>query len=116
VLAQFALQYGFVPERNPHDGLAVPLMSGGSAHVEWSSVATASQTVRDACAAHLAAMPTSLAYDVQMLRELQARESAADDDDELCVALRYRIAKKQLLSAVSGAPAASAATSAFAVQ
>ena len=61
--------------------------------------------MRDACELQLATMPTSLAEDVTL---------AASADGTASLALSYRVAKKQLLSAVAGHAAASAATSAFA--
>ena len=83
-------------------------------HVGWASCDTASQEVRDSCAALLATMPTSLAEDVAALRELDAAAQPDEQSARASLALRYRIAKKQLLSAVAGQPAACAATSAFA--
>ena len=116
---EFLLQYGFVPDRNRHDAATISLgtLAGAAvAHVDWTSVETASSDVRDACSAMLEEMPTSLATDIELLRAAE-RESEAGDatsSEEYKMALRYRIAKKQLLTAVAGVPAVTAATSAFA--
>ena len=109
---EFALQYGFVPARNAHDGITVPLAASDSVeHVSWSCAGNAPRDVRDACAAMLAAMPSTLADDLRSLEDADA----APRGPERTIALSYRIAKKQLLMAVAGQPAASAETSAFAL-
>lgn len=109
---EFALQYGFIPDRNRHDAATVPLgTSDAVAHVDWSSAERASREVRKACQALLDDLPTSLATDIDLLR---AAEAEVATTEEYAMALRYRIAKKQLLTAVAGVPAVTAATSAFA--
>ena len=148
---EFALQYGFVPERNNNDMVTVHCYNR-DVTVTWDHARDADPEVRDACAALLESMPTSLPKDVQLLRE------DTGESEERLIALRYRIAKKQvpcaasaihssrvlppdvlllacppvrpylhaslststppprqLLHAMAGHPAASAATSAFAV-
>ena len=117
---EYALQYGFVPSpRNPHDGVLLPV-DGGGGSVDWPAVQRGLPTaVRDACASLLAAQPASLGDDVSELRAVESRgpeHAGGDEAEELMTALRYRIGKKQLLAAAAGMPAASAATSAFAMQ
>ena len=108
---EFALQYGFVPDRNKHDAATVPLDTGGEvAQVRWEDADDAPSDVRDACTALLASLPSTLAADID---ELRAAESEGAEEATL-IALRYRVAKKQLLTAVAGVPAVSEATSAFA--
>lgn len=105
---EFLLQYGFVPDHNPNDDIPVTLQCGGSIRVSWDDARTADVSVREACERALEAMPTSLAEDAATLASTAARGSPR------ATALRYRIAKKSLLSAVAGLPASSATTSAFA--
>mmetsp|Transcript_72905 Transcript_72905/g.161989 ORF Transcript_72905/g.161989 Transcript_72905/m.161989 type:complete len:155 (-) Transcript_72905:260-724(-) len=106
---EFLLQYGFAPERNPHDGATLRLPCGTRYSFGWedSGIRTSS-VVRAACEQSLAAMPTSLADDVE------AFAMQCGNNTTLACALRYRIGKKQLLSAIAGHAAASAETSAFA--
>lgn len=126
---EFLLQYGFVPERNVYDSLSIRVEGARGArelHLSWRDVESASQEVRDACAAMLASMPSTLAEDVSLLEQASEHASSSDESrdassdgsiphDVLVTALRYRVGKKQLLRAIAGAPPACAATSAFAV-
>jgi len=103
---EFLLQYGFVPSYNPHDESTIALACGTSAVVRWSDARDAAPEVRSACQELLDAYPTTLEGDVAEL-------ASAPPFTSLATALSYRIAKKSLLRAVAGHPAASAATSAF---
>lgn len=105
---EFLLQYGFVPFHNPSDDVPVTLPCGTSRRVSWDDARDAESHVREACERALDAMPTSLAEDAAALSSTTSWASPR------ATALRYRVAKKSLLSAVAGHAASSAATSAFA--
>lgn len=109
---EFLLQYGFVPERNPSDTTAVPLPCGAREVVSWDDARGATPQVREACEAMLGGLPTSLAEDAAALAALRSSGTALGSAE--ATALRFRLAKKQLLAAVAGRPASSAAASAFA--
>ena len=113
---QFLLQYGFIPDRNTHDAITVPLGLGEQAVcVRWESLDSITPEVRAACAVMLEALPTSLTEDLKMLDDLQeSGEDSTHGHATRCTALRYRIAKKMLMAACVGQPAATAETSAFA--
>ena len=87
---EFALQYGFVPDRNPHDQLTITCgAKGRTRNVRWDQTRCRPE-LREACASLLSRMPTTLGEDVQMLRE------DSGESTEQSIALNYRIAKKQV--------------------
>mmetsp|Transcript_6341 Transcript_6341/g.26651 ORF Transcript_6341/g.26651 Transcript_6341/m.26651 type:complete len:154 (+) Transcript_6341:3091-3552(+) len=104
----FVVHYGFAPlPTNPADSIRLPRSGRLVSWVRAFNDIPAEDA--DECAALLAAMPTTLADDLRHLARLGS-------DDALRVALEYRIAKKQLLSAASGrVRAADPHTSAFLV-
>ena len=88
---EFALQYGFVPDRNPHDQLTIACgAKGRTRNVRWDQTRDADPELREACASLLSRMPTTLGEDVQILRE------DSGESTERSIALNYRIAKKQV--------------------
>lgn len=128
---ELLLQYGFVPARNDEDGVTLRGEDGAvECVVTWEDVRAqrVGAAARERCAALLDMMPTSLAEDVDSLRDLEGRvtpAAAAEEEEEqsaeegggsLEAALRYRILKKQLLAAAAGQPASSPGSSAFAVR
>lgn len=94
----FLLHYGFVPDHNPRDTLRLP--TGDLISWRWRDPSLETQALN-----LLDAMPTSLADDLS--------ELASASDARQCTTLRYRIAKKQLLSFAAGLQPSSPDTSAF---
>ena len=134
---EFALQYGFVPNRNPGDGLVFPLGPSNTnvpinrkIYLTWDDIRFVGHNVRNECANYLDDMPSSLSDDVQELAFLQSGRGVQEKDVESTygdeyegseckaviaemrnrsiMALHYRIAKKQLLTALAGRPSSSA--------
>ena len=58
--------------------------------------------LKQACADLLASLDTTLAYDIQTLEEAEKEKDLARGGEDRVLALRYRVAKKQLLAAAAG--------------
>lgn len=94
---EYAVHYGFVPEKCVGDTVLIP---GQDSIVSWDNIESpnghANPAVRLRCSEMLDAYPTSLAEDEGLARSYQG------GFDAYRVALSYRISKKSLLSKAAG--------------
>jgi hypothetical protein len=97
------IHYGFLPDRNTVDAMILP---STQQKVSWDDVGTASDSLRQECSDNLDTTKTSLTEDLAALHDSKL-------DYRMEIALKYRVARKMLLSAVAGDKAATPATSAF---
>eukprot|EP00977_Amphora_coffeiformis_P011624 scaffold2791_cov154-Amphora_coffeaeformis.AAC.8 len=96
----FLLHYGFVPNRCASDSVTIDI-DGKPSHLSWGNCEEyrghKDVRVREICAEKLQSFPTSLKEDTSFLNNMPTVVSEA-----LRAALSYRIAKKSLLSCLSG--------------
>lgn len=101
---EWLMHYGFLPNRNAIESV---MLSGGR-RINWENVPSDDFGLQQECQMLLDESSTSLNEDRETLRRLEN-----DGDITMVLALQYRIARKTLLSAVAGAKASSAFSSAF---
>jgi len=106
---EWLIYYGFLPDRNTAESIILP---DSPYTITWDDVNGArDESLKEECKLVLYRSSTTLIDDMQTLNELEADEN--DNDITKVLALKYRIARKTLLSAVAGAKTSSAFTSAF---
>ncbi|KAJ8601796.1 hypothetical protein CTAYLR_006823 [Chrysophaeum taylorii] len=90
--ALWLLHYAFIPEPNKADATILP---DTRRTVSWGQIPVDDASLQQECVACLAAAPTSLAADNDLLQR-------RDLDPRLRLAVQYRRARKMLLSAAAG--------------
>ena len=102
------LYYGFLPDRNSAESVILP---NSQRIITWDEAGSEDKGLKDECQACLDCSSTTLQEDYEALGILE--KDIRNNDTTLILALKYRIARKTLLSAVAGAKASSAFSSAF---
>jgi hypothetical protein len=103
---EWLIYYGFIPERNKVETVELP----GELSVGWDDVNSIDGGLKQMCRDMLENAETTLTQDLTSLNQLEQLEQR---DRHLELALRYRIARKTLLSALAGEKPSSAFRSAF---
>ena len=107
---EWLLYYGFLPNRNSAESLILP---DSQRTITWDDVNGEDESLKDECKVVLSLSSTTLQEDIDTLNKLKRNKKHTDDQMEL--ALNYRIARKTLLSAVAGVKTSSGFSSAFLV-
>jgi hypothetical protein len=105
---EWMLYYGFLPNRNSVESLILP---ESRRTITWDDVNGEDESLKEECRVVLNLSCTALQEDIDTLNKIEWNKKHKDFQMEL--ALRYRIARKTLLSAVAGVKTSSAFSSAF---
>jgi hypothetical protein len=105
---EWLIYYGFLPDRNSAEAV---VLSASGRTITWDDVNGNDETLKEECRDLLDLSPTTLGQDINTLNTLE--EDEENNDVTMVLALKYRIARKTLLSAVAGAKTSSAFSSAF---
>ena len=105
---EWLMHYGFLPDRNSAESLVLP---DSQRTITWDDVNGNDESLKEECSVVLDRSCTTLREDIEILNKLEMDEDNNDVTMELAV--KYRIARKTLLSAVAGAKTSSAFSSAF---
>ena len=105
---EWLIHYGFLPDRNTAESIILPL---SNRTITWDDVKSDDESLKEECQTALDRSLTSVRDDIETLNQLEM--DSKNNDIVLGLALKYRIARKTLLSAVAGAKTSSAFSSAF---
>lgn len=105
---EWLIYYGFLPDRNMAESL---VLSKSKREITWNDVNSEDKSLKEECMAVLDEARSTLGDDIQTLKKLENDEENSDITKVL--ALKYRIARKTLLTAVAGAKTTSVFSSAF---
>jgi hypothetical protein len=106
---EWLLYYGFLPDRNSAETLVLPV---SRRTITWDDVNGGDENLKEECRVALDRSSTTLRHDIKTLNRLEM-DDENNEDVTMLLALKYRIARKTLLSAVAGAKTSSAFSSAF---
>jgi len=105
---EWLLFYGFLPDRNNAEGLVLP----NGRTITWDDASSEEdEGLKEECGAALDRSSTTLRDDMETLNDLEINEE--NIDVTMILALKYRIARKTLLSVGAGAKTSSAFSSVF---
>ncbi len=105
---EWLIHYGFLPDRNTAESIVLPV---SKRTITWDDVNGHDESLKEECQTLLDHSSSTLSDDIEALNRLETEEE--NYDVVLVLALKYRIARKTLLSAVAGAKTSSAFSSAF---
>jgi hypothetical protein len=106
---EWLMYYGFLPDRNSAETLVLP---ESRRMITWHDANRGDESLREECRVVLDCSTTTLSHDIETLNRLEM-DDENNEDVTMLLALKYRIARKTLLSAVAGAKTSSAFSSAF---
>jgi hypothetical protein len=97
---EWLLYYGFLPDRNSAESLILP---DNQRTITWDDVNSEDESLKVECKFVLNLSSTTLQEDIDTL--IKIKRNKKHNDDQMELALNYRIARKTLLSAVAGVKA-----------